>query len=156
MGLALDRDRVRSSVVLERTCRSFPKLIESLATALAGGCPPPQRRTKGALPKLGHRMPPTTQRRNTAYLNRANHRDSRPGRGSWPCEPASESGLAIDLGGSLEQRFRPADIAGAICAPPQRSSAAEPKGLILAMNSPNYRKDLCRLTFELSGARTGV
>jgi len=37
--LALDRDRVRSSVVLERTCRSLPKSIESLATNFSGGWP---------------------------------------------------------------------------------------------------------------------
>ena len=38
-SLALDGDRVRSSVVLERTCRSLPKLIESLATNFSGGWP---------------------------------------------------------------------------------------------------------------------
>jgi hypothetical protein len=39
MSLALDRDRVRSSVLLERTCRSSTRLIESLATDFSGVCP---------------------------------------------------------------------------------------------------------------------
>ena len=37
--VALYGGRVRSSEVLERTCRCFPKQIESLATDLSGECP---------------------------------------------------------------------------------------------------------------------
>jgi hypothetical protein len=55
MGLALDRDRVRSSVVLERTCRSYPKPIESLATNFSGGLPSPASQIEGRSPKLLNR-----------------------------------------------------------------------------------------------------
>jgi hypothetical protein len=39
MSLALDVERVRSSAVLEHTCRYSPKLLEPLATDLSGGSP---------------------------------------------------------------------------------------------------------------------
>jgi len=44
------------------------------------------------------RMPPLTQRRNFAYLNRLIAR------------PTASTGLAIDLGGSVERCFRPDDL----------------------------------------------
>jgi hypothetical protein len=83
MSLALDRDRVRSSVVLERTCRSSTKLIESLATDVSGGSPASATRIEGRLPKLMPRMPLQTQRRKHAYLNPLIER------------PAAGAGLAI-------------------------------------------------------------
>ena len=55
-------------------------------------------------------MPPLTQRRNTAYLNRMNHRSAGAGRGVHVQAPPTWTGLAIDLGGSLQQRFRPDDL----------------------------------------------
>ena len=61
-------------------------------------------------------MPPLTQRRNRAYLNPSIVR------------PAASNGLAIDLGGSLEQRLRRDAVAGGLLVPPRRLSAAEPKG----------------------------
>jgi hypothetical protein len=70
MSLALYPSRVRSNDVLERARRSLTKLIESLATTLSGVCPTSVTPDRRALPQLEQRMPPTTQRRNTAYLNR--------------------------------------------------------------------------------------
>ena len=64
-------------------------------------------------------MPPTNQRRNHAYLNPLIER------------PAIYMGLAIELGGSVEQCFRPADLAGGFGAPPRYLGAAEPEGRFL-------------------------
>jgi hypothetical protein len=88
-------------------------------------------------------MPPATQRRNTAYLNPPNER------------PAALTGLGIDLDGSVEQRFRLSDLVGGIYARLRRSGAAEPKRLGLRP-ARNYKKDLCGLTVELSGAHADV
>ena len=117
MSLALDRDRVRSSVVLDGTCRSSPKSFESLATDLSGEWPASATRIEGRSPKLGRRMPLATQRRNHAYLNPLIER------------PAASTGLAIDLDGSLERRFRPEALGDELRAPPLSSGAAAPKGL---------------------------
>ena len=57
-------------------------------------------------------MPPQHQRRNRAYLNREIHRDQPPSRDIRDCLAATQTGLAIDLDGSLERRFR-TDDAGA-------------------------------------------
>jgi hypothetical protein len=55
-------------------------------------------------------MPPSTQRRNTAYLNRQNPRMGQPDRDTgWP-GTLTWTGLAIDLWGSLKQRFRPDEL----------------------------------------------
>jgi hypothetical protein len=78
----------------------FPKSIEFLATDFSGGCPRPQHWIEGISPKLKPRMLPPTQRRNPAYLNPLIKR------------PAAWTGLAIDLGGSVEWTFRPVDLAG--------------------------------------------
>jgi hypothetical protein len=88
-------------------------------------------------------MPSVTQRRNRAYLNPLIER------------PAAWTGLAIDLDGSLERRFRPAGFAGRICVQLKLLSAAEPKGWSLR-SARNYRRDLCGLTVELSGAHADV
>jgi hypothetical protein len=52
MSWALDLERVRSNVVLERTCHPSSKTIESLATELSGGSPysvtPDRRALAGA------------------------------------------------------------------------------------------------------------
>jgi hypothetical protein len=55
-------------------------------------------------------MPLLTQRRNTAYLNRANPRLGELRRELDGKDPPPWTGLAIDLGGSLDQRFRPDKI----------------------------------------------
>ena len=102
---------------------SFPKLIESLATNFSGGWPSPAKLDEGRSPKLLPRMPPRTQRRNSAYLNPLNER------------PAAQIGLAIYLGGSVERRFRPADPTGRFRAQPQQLGAAESKGPNLAASS---------------------
>jgi hypothetical protein len=88
----------------------------------------PRNRIEGLWPKLRPRMLPPTQRRNQAYLNPLIER------------PAAWTGLAIDLGGSLEQRFRPEDFGCKICAPPRASSAAATKGSSLAMDSKQQKR----------------
>ena len=68
MSLALDRERVRCSDLLERTRLNSPKLIESLASELSGVCPTsvtPDRRAlaeteaknAAAEPAAQHRLP---------------------------------------------------------------------------------------------------
>ena len=61
-------------------------------------------------------MPPPTQRRKHAYLNPLIERTS------------ASTGLAIYLDGSVELRFRPADLDGGFTALPRRLGAAETKG----------------------------
>jgi len=53
-------------------------------------------------------MPPTTQRRKRAYLNRANYRRQRLSLELYDQEAATWPGLAIDLGSSIDRHFRPA------------------------------------------------
>ena len=77
-------------------------------------------------------MPPTTQRRKHAYLNRANYRTRRLSLDLDDQKAATWRGLAIDLGGSLEQRLRPVDLAARFGWPLRHSSAAEPKGTFLS------------------------
>ena len=52
-------------------------------------------------------MPPPTQRRNTAYLNRQNSRTGQLDRGMKDQATDSLTGLAIDLEGSVDWRLRP-------------------------------------------------
>jgi hypothetical protein len=59
------------------------------------------------------RMPLRTQRRNTAYLNRQNSRFSQLDRGLDDQATDALTGLAIDLGGLVDQRFRPGDFGAA-------------------------------------------
>jgi hypothetical protein len=54
-------------------------------------------------------MPPLRRRRNHAYLNRQFLRFGRLDRGLDNPALMPAIGLAIDLGGSLERRFRPAN-----------------------------------------------
>ena len=58
-------------------------------------------------------MPPLPQRRNCAYLNRPNYQDC----SRWPRllvrGTATWTGLAINLEGSLDRRFRPDDLCAA-------------------------------------------
>jgi hypothetical protein len=61
---------------------------------------------------LGPRMPPPSQRRNAAYLNRPACRFGAPGRDRGVRGTEAQTGLAIDLGSSLKRRFR-LDHAGA-------------------------------------------
>jgi len=88
-------------------------------------------------------MPPTNQRRNYAYLNPLIKR------------PAISMGLAIDLGGSLKQCFRPVDW-------PARSVRHRDDWAPRIRREESWdalselHKDLCALTVELSGARAGV
>lgn len=71
MSLALDGERVRCSVVLERTRLRSPKSIQSLGTPSLALRAQPQYPIGGRLPELMPRMPPLPSRRNAAYLNRA-------------------------------------------------------------------------------------
>jgi len=71
MSLALYPARVRSSEVLERTRLGSPKPLKSLGTTSLALRAHPWHPIGGLCPKLMRRMPPPTQRRNTAYLNRA-------------------------------------------------------------------------------------
>jgi hypothetical protein len=68
-------------------------------------------------------MPPPAQRRNTAYLNRQN---SRFAWAAWnldgPALPPS-TGLAIDLGGSVEQQSRPDNVGAVYLDGPPASTA---------------------------------
>jgi hypothetical protein len=73
-------------------------------------------------------MLPPTQRRNQAYLN------------PLIVRPAVSSGLAIDLGGSVEQCFRPEDFGRRIGASPRASGAAATKGSSLAMGSKQQKR----------------
>jgi len=68
---------------------------------------------EGRFPKLMRRMPPLPQRRNAAYLNRRISRFGRVDRGMKNQELMSYPGLAIDLAGSLDQRFRPGALGAA-------------------------------------------
>jgi len=70
LNLAFYGRRVRSNEVLERTRLSSPKLIQSLGTTSLADAQLLWHRIEGLSPKLSRRMPPRTQRRNTAYLNR--------------------------------------------------------------------------------------
>jgi hypothetical protein len=58
-------------------------------------------------------MPLTTQRRNTAYLNRPDSRFGQLDREPDGQALSTWTGLAIDLGGSLKQRCRPGDFGAA-------------------------------------------
>jgi hypothetical protein len=98
------------------------------------------------------RMPPATQRRNSAYLNRLISRFGRdkppPGRlGTANCP-----GLAIDLGCLVDGRFRPDEVGSAYLDVPRirlrRVNEGKPRPLRLV--------DLCVLTVELSGAHADV
>jgi hypothetical protein len=82
MGLAFYGGRVRSNEVLERTRLSSPKLIQSLGTTSLALRAHPGHPIEGLSPKLMRRMPPGTQRRNTAYLNRQIPRFAKLLRGS--------------------------------------------------------------------------
>jgi len=68
MSLALYLSRVRSSDLLERTRLSSPKPLESLGTTYLALRAHPWHPIEGLSPKPMRRMPPRTQRRNTAYL----------------------------------------------------------------------------------------
>ena len=83
---------------------------------------------EGLLPKLMRRMPPQHQRRNRAYLNRQIHRDLALGRAIRDCLAATQTGLAIDLGGSLERRFRTDDVGAAYLDEPFTLIAPLSKG----------------------------
>jgi hypothetical protein len=74
MSLALYLSRVRSSEMLERTCRHFPKLTLVPWHYFSGASRPAATSIEGLQPKLMRRMPPLPQRRNRAYLNRAKDR----------------------------------------------------------------------------------
>jgi hypothetical protein len=73
-------------------------------------------------------MPPPTQRRNTAYLNPLIER------------PAAWTGLAIDLGGSVNFCFRPADLAGGFDVAPRHLSAAAAKRWDLRRSSQQPKR----------------
>jgi hypothetical protein len=59
------------------------------------------------------RMPLRTQRRNTAYLNRPDSRFGQLDREPDGQALSTWTGLAIDLGGLVDQRFRPGAFGGA-------------------------------------------
>ncbi len=59
------------------------------------------------------RMPPSPQRRNTAYLNCKVSRIGPLDRRLDARTPGPLAGLAIDLDGSLKRRFRPEDLGAA-------------------------------------------
>ena len=102
-------------------------------------------------------MPPLTQRRNAAYLNRPI-----PRFGALDRDPEAQAlrtwtGLAVYLGGSVERRLRPTDLGAAyldrllhLIAPRRRS------GSLWRNVVPICPNDLCVLTVELSGARADV
>ena len=75
------------------------------------------------------RMPPRTQRRNTAYLNRQIPRSGQLDRDLEDQATDSLTGLAIDLGGSIKLRLRLDDPSAAyldqplhLIAPRERSA----------------------------------
>ena len=55
-------------------------------------------------------MPPRTQRRNTAYLNRRITRIGQLDRDLNGQALMPRTGLAVDFGGSVDWRFRPGDF----------------------------------------------
>jgi hypothetical protein len=110
MSLALDLERVRSNEVLERTRLSSPKPLKPPWHYLSGASRLSVTPIEGRFPKLMRRMPPTTQRRNTAYLNRQISRFGQLDRDLHGPSGVTLTGLAFDLGGSLKQRFRPDEI----------------------------------------------
>jgi hypothetical protein len=59
------------------------------------------------------RMPSRTQRRNTAYRNRQIPRFGQLDRGMESRATDTLTGLAIDLGSSVEVPFRPGEFGGA-------------------------------------------
>jgi hypothetical protein len=80
-------------------------------------------------------MPPTTQRRNTAYLNRRVSRFGRQDRDLDDQTPIIP-GLAIDLGGSVERLFRPTNCLVRAC---DRED----------VRAPRERRERCRAIFVL-------
>jgi hypothetical protein len=98
-------------------------------------------------------MPPTTQRRNTAYLNRADWRFGGEDRALHAQAPRHWTGLAIDLGGSVELRFRPDELSGLCLWLRRPLGAATTKG---EDRTALRLDDLCVLTVELSGAAAAV
>ena len=101
-------------------------------------------------------MHPLLQRCNAAYLNRQISRfgelDPRPSRPGT----ASRTGLAFDLDGSLERRFRPDEFGAAYLDEllPRLRRGIEAK--IAGEVCPTRSYDLCVLMVELSGAHAGV
>jgi hypothetical protein len=88
-------------------------------------------------------MPPLPQRRNGAYLNRrilaiwrARPRPGRPG-------TETKTGLAIDLGGSGELRFRPTDGGAAYLDEPLPRLRR-----VIGGAKPLFIPDLCVLTLN--------
>jgi hypothetical protein len=111
--LAFYGGRVRSNEVLERARHSLTKLIEPLATTLSGVCPTSATPDRRALAEAGTQDAadhPAAQHR-LPYPPDFTNRPARPrARG-----PGTETltGLAIDLGGSLDLGFRPGDTGAA-------------------------------------------
>jgi hypothetical protein len=62
-------------------------------------------------------MPPATQRRNTAYLNRPISRTGQLDRELEDQAPRPQTGLAIDLGDSIDPHFRPDDPGRCLLGP---------------------------------------
>jgi hypothetical protein len=151
MSLALYPSRVRSSDLLERTCHSFPKLIESLATTLSGGCHTsvtPDQRVRCRSCGKGCRRQPSGAISLTLTLD---------SRGSEPW-----TGLAIYLGGSAELGFRPGgrrrqnrcattslerrDIGDALAIGRSTVQAAPPQGRRLIRRQPELAQTSGTLT----------
>ena len=93
--------------------------------------------SKGSWPKLGPRMPPTTQRRKRGYLNCANYRRRRLSLELYDHEAATLPGLAIDLGGSVDRRFRTAALAARPGSPQLTLERRDIEGTVLATTSPS-------------------
>jgi len=73
-------------------------------------------------------MPPTTQRRNTAYLNDPSSRHRGAGLRGLSPGTATWTGLAIDFGSSVERRFRRGELNVAYLGSRRASRAAKAEG----------------------------
>src|SRR5687768_16666277 len=101
-------------------------------------------------------MPPLTQRRNAAYLNRSISRFG------WPDQKLEDGALlpGLDLrlisGARSSSAFDPTTLALPTWTDCFLDCAAEPKGKSLENISPIFSNDLCVLTVELSDAHADV
>ena len=98
-------------------------------------------------------MPPTPQRRNTAYLNRADWRFGGEDRALDAQLPRHWPGLVLYLGGSVKRRIRPDELSGLCLWLRRPLGAATTKG---EDHTAVRLDDLCVLTAELSGAHADV
>jgi hypothetical protein len=101
-------------------------------------------------------MPPLTQRRNAAYLNRSISRFGWLDREleGWALLPGPD--LRLISGARSSSASDPTALALPTWTNCFLDCAAEPKEKFLENISPSFSNDLCVLTVELSGARADV